>query len=193
MVPNRGNPSAPRLGDGVKKHRPKSLPDLLKMNRNAGTVYLALRSLSGERRQLNTTRQRITNLIHLSEKRISQAMQALDECGWVKVNYGRQGIKSWYRLSFPVGDFLPVVTKTTYRGRKVVDKNDLQGTRPCGDENDPHTLKGIGRTAPPFTPVGEGGGHAPLTGEHPSARIERERLAEIRKVRESGTPAEASP
>lgn len=178
----------------MKQHRPKSLPDLLTMNRNAGTVYIALRWLSGERRQLNTTRRRIADVCRISSKRISQAMQALDECGWVRVNYGRQGIKTWYRLSFPVGGFLPVVTKTTYRERKVVDKNDPQGTRPCGDENDPHTLKGIGRpTAPPLCPSGQGGAATHQSEEHPATRIERERLAEIRRARETGTHAEASP
>jgi len=177
----------------VKQHGPKSLPDLLKMNRNALTVYGSLRWLSNERRQLNTTRRRIADVCHLSEKRITDAMQALHDGGWVSVNYGRQGIKTWYRLSFPVGRFSPVVRKTTHRERRVVAQNDPQGTRPCGTENVPHTLKGIGRTAPPFTPVGEGVGHAPLTAEHPAARIERERLAEIRKARETSTPAEALP
>ena len=155
--------------------KPTPLPELLERNRNAATVYLALRCLSGERRRLSTTRARIAALCWLSPKRISEAMTALDECGWVAVNYGRAGIKRWYRLTFPMGHFLPMVTKTTLSKCKVGVKNDPKQTVCYGDKNDPLSLK-RDSDAPTPSPIGS-------AGRSPVEEIEHRRLSEIKAKR----------
>lgn len=162
----------------MNKARP--LPELLKLNRNAATVYMALRWIAGERRQLNITRDKIRAVCGLHIRRISEAMAALDECGWVVVNYGRHGIKTWYRLSFPVGQIFPVCMKTAHRERKVSDKKSTQGTVRCVYENDPQSLKRLGECP------ASSGGHVATTTESPAARIERERMAQIQAQRING-------
>ena len=138
-----------------RRRHPWALPKLLAGNRNALTVYGTLRWLSGESRRYATTRQRIADVCGLSLRSIGEAVQALDEAGWLTVNYGRQGLKSWYRLTFPVVGFFPVVRKTYHSKPKSVSKNIPQQTVCCGTKNIPHTLKGIGAcTAPPLTPTG---------------------------------------
>lgn len=84
------------------KGRAWPLPKLLAANRNTMTVYAALRWQSGEHRQLNTTRDRIAKVCGLHRETITDAIQALNQSGWVSVSYGRQGNRTWYRLTFPV-------------------------------------------------------------------------------------------
>jgi hypothetical protein len=133
----------------MKRKRPKPvpapwpLPKLLDTNRNAVTVYCAVRWLAGNRRRLSTTRATIKSVCGLSPKCISAAMTVLDAAGWVVVNYGRLGDQCWYRLSFPrrASEFFPVGRKTTHRKRKSRSKNDLQQTVTCRSKNDPPPLK----------------------------------------------------
>ena len=147
------------------------------MNRNAATVYLSLLWLAGDKRQLNTTRQKIAAVCHLHQRRISEAMQALHDGGWVTVNYGRAGNKAWYRLSFPVGRFVPVCMKTAHREGSGSDKKSTQGAVPCVYENDP--LSPIGDKARDPARL-NAAGHAPA--EHPADIAEREALALVSKA-----------
>ena len=95
----------------MKRRAPWPLPKLLAESRNALTVYGALRWLAGDARQLFTTRRKVRDVCGLAEDTISEAMTALDKAGWVRVGYGRQGNRTWYRLTFPVPGFFPVPAK----------------------------------------------------------------------------------
>ena len=128
-----------------------TLPELMEMNRNAATVYLALRWLANDGRQLNTTRPRIAEVCGLSLRLISRAVHALRDSGWIRMSRGWQQkppLRAWYRVSFPAQDLFPVGRKTTHKGRKRRKravgrktthkgssdgmKNDPQGRVPCG-------------------------------------------------------------
>lgn len=137
-----------------RRSTPWAIPKLLAANRNALTVYAVLRFLAGDSRRYSTTRQRIADVCGLSLRAIGFAVQALNEAGWLTLNYGRQGIKTWYRLTFPVVGFLPVVRKTYHSKRKSVSKNIPQQTVCCGTKNIPHPRKGVGATRPAPTPTG---------------------------------------
>ena len=95
--------------------RPIQLPGLLKRDRNAVTVYFSLRWMAGGSRQLNTTRQRIADVCGLSPKRITAAMTALHEAGWLIRRYGRNGKRAWYRLVLRGFGLFPEGRKTTFR------------------------------------------------------------------------------
>ena len=146
---------------------------LLRQDRNAMTVYSSLRWMAGDGRQLGTTRARIREVCHHSDKVITSAMNALDAAGWIKRSYGRSGNVTWYRISFPKTDFFPVGRKTTPREKRGGSKNGPQGSRRCGSKNDPHVLTDIGRNSNALNGTSES---APRYEEHPSVRIERERL-----------------
>lgn len=136
-------------GQPVKSRPPWPLPKLLAKNRNALTVYGVLRWLANDRRQLNTTRARITAVCGLHEDTISAAVAALGDAGWVSVGYGRQGNRTWYRLTFPVAGFFPVAGKTRHREGSGGQKNRPQGTARCGRKNRPPVRKYRGASPPP--------------------------------------------
>jgi hypothetical protein len=138
-----------------RRSTPWALPKLLAANRNALTVYAVLRFLAGDSRRYATTRQRIADVCGLSLRSIGEAVQALDEAGWLTMNYGRQGLKSWYRLTFPVVGFFPVVRKTYHSKPKSVSKNIPQQTVCCVSKNSTHSLNGVGASyGPAPTPTG---------------------------------------
>lgn len=174
----------------MSRPRPWPLEKLAAANRNAIAVYAALRWLAGDARKIGTTRLRIRSIVQLSEKRITAAVHTLDEAGWLALRYGRAGKISWYRITFPVGDFFPVRRKATRSKRVCRDENDPQQTVSCAAEKDLHSRKGV-RGGPAL----ECGDPAPEPiHEHPSARIERERMAQIRAAREQrDVDAPASP
>jgi hypothetical protein len=151
---------------------------LLATNRNAMTVYGSLLWIAEERRQLNTTRRAISKVCGLHEETITQAMTALNESGWVTVNYGRQGAKTWYRLSFPVPSFFPVPGKNPHREGSKSRKKPPQGTVPCTHKKPPQSLKRLGTVAA-LT-----GDPVPIEEktESRAARIERERMAQIQEA-----------
>lgn len=157
--------------------KPWTLDKLMAANRNAATVYLTLRWLAGGKRQLNTTRAKVSSVCGLHRQRISEAMTALGNAGWVKVNYGRAGIKRWYRLTIEM-DFFPMTMKTTHRESKSVHENRPKGTVPYDHENRPLSLKRGTRhaTSPPAVASGTA---APVQ-ESNAAKIERERMEQIR-------------
>jgi hypothetical protein len=156
-----------------RRRPPWPLPKLLKMNRNAVTIYISLRWLAGDRRQLNTTRAGIKAVCSLGVKTISAAMQALSDARWIRLNYGRYENKSWYRITFPCDTFFslqgaprrrnPSRAKKTPQGPpREGRKTPHRGVRPCRAKNDLHTLKGIGASLqPPPLTADAGGGSGP--------------------------------
>ena len=171
------------------KHDPWPLPRLLKADRNAATVYLALRVLASGRPQVNTTRRRIRDVCGLHERRVTAAVRALADAGWLTLRYGRSGKRTWYRLTLldvlalwvrkrPSGNY---ATPLALRARKrpsaratKVYENDPQRAARCGYENDPHPLEGIGRAPsprPPFPCRGSVGNSPPVPSD---ARAEQE-------------------
>ncbi len=169
----------------MKRAKPWPLSRLLADNRNAGTVVLAVFTLACGRRQVSTIRSRIGELCGLSARTIGEAVDALHRAGWLRRAYGRRNGKAWYRLSLPKALDALCVEKQHTGSRPKVSKNDTQGRRPCGTKND--TPSPRGEAGGPTAPALEGAGAArpdPMP-EHPSARIERERLAEIRAAREA--------
>jgi len=120
------------------------LPKLLTANRNALTVYAALRWLAGDSRRLCTTRARIGDACGLYRDTITAALQALDAAGWVRLRYGRAGTRTWFRLSFPGAGFFPVPAKTRHRKAAATGKNPTQETISCGGKNPLHSRKGVG-------------------------------------------------
>ena len=166
------------------KGKPKPLPDLLALNRNAATVYLAIRWLAGDRRQVNTTRAKIAAVCGLCKRAITDAVQALGECGWVRVSYGRQGLRSWYRLTLNAGVswIFPVCHKTTHREAKSVSKKGTQGTSRCVPKNVPHIRKYVER-ASASKPTPRPHEEIEPPAENPIARLEREAMERIRAAR----------
>lgn len=188
-----------------KKRGPWPLDRLVAEDRNAITVYVTLRWLVGSSRQLNTTRETIRSWCGLSLKLISSSMTALDKTGWVSVNYAREGVRTWFRLTFPKsadaffpllpetmlgrkkGNF-PVGRKTTHRGATRGSKNDPQGTSRCGSKNDlPSSKRGTATATALPPPIGVGSASASVPCPQPNrvARKEREMMAEIRAKREA--------
>lgn len=96
------------------KRRPWPLPKLLAENRNAIAVFAALRWLAGDHRQLNTTRRRIGEVCCMHEDTITSAMQTLHSASWIRLNYGRDGVKRWYRITFPKAGFFAMGVQTGF-------------------------------------------------------------------------------
>jgi hypothetical protein len=181
----------------VKRPRIKTLPELLAVDRNAATIYLAILHLAAGMRRLATTRGQIQEICGLRERRITTAINTLDASGWLVRRYGRRGLKAWYRLFLPFGDPFAVGRKTTHRksncaplpvGRKTTDskraaksKNDLQENICCRSKNNL-----------PFPKGKEGGFHTLNSGGTPprtytgGAALEAEKLRRIRQARSSG-------
>lgn len=158
----------------MNRRAPLPLPELLAMNRNAVTVYAALRSLAGERRQLFTTRRTIRELCGLSEDTISGAMTALGKAGWMCVNYGRQGRRTWYRLTFPVPGFFPVPAKRRHREGTRDPKKAAQGTVPCTPKNGAQSQGGLGAVpaaAPNARPEHGAASPAPTSAQDEEATV----------------------
>ena len=149
-----------------RARKPWPLPKLLGQNRCAITVYAALRWLSGDVRRLETTRDRITEVCGLHRDTISAAMKVLDKAGWVRLNYGRAGTRTWYRLSFPVQAFFPETGPSGHRKAKFAPfpgavgtgsrreggngQNRSQEARSCGGSNRlPPPLRGEAVLQPP--------------------------------------------
>lgn len=181
----------------MKRRAAEPLPELLRRNRNAATVYTALVILAEGKRQVNGTRARIAKQCGLAVRTIGMAVEALHEAHWIHRAYGRRGPRTWYRISLRENGLFAVVAKTTHRGarkthppvvRKAthsaasgVSKNDTQRASRCGTKNDTPLLEKRG--AVPAAAPGVATAPAQNADEHPSARIEREKLAAIRRAR----------
>lgn len=166
----------------MKRQPPWSLPDLCKTDRNALTVYAALRWLARNKNRLGTSRARIREQVLLSEKRITSAIQALAKARWITLRYGRAKNRIWYRLTFRAGDFFPVGLKTTLSKSRCRGKNDPQQTVCCGAQNGPYSRKGVGDG-----PAQVCGDPAPAAQEHLAMTVEREQMAMIRRRRGAAT------
>ena len=172
----------------MKTRAPWPLPKLLAQSRNAATVFVALLYLSGGRRRFGVTRGRIRTVCGLSERIIGAAVDALSRAGWLTRTYAsdtRDGRRSWFRILLR-GDVSALwYEKRTTGEQSVRRKTTTRKPVSCGTKNVPQPHKGLrgGPTAPALRRAGADAPD-PLP-EHPTARIERERLAEIRAVREA--------
>lgn len=91
---------------------PLPLPELIQRNRNAATVYLSLRYLAGDSRQLRTTRAKIGHVCGLHRETITKAVRVLHDGRWIKRSWGRAVNRRWYRITFVEISVLPWVGKT---------------------------------------------------------------------------------
>ncbi len=167
--------------------KPWPFPKLVKASRCAVILYAALRYLAGDRRQLNTTRQRIRDACGLHPDSTTEAMKALDAAGWVKLRRGYANERRWYRLTFPTVAVFPwgVIDRSSAgkKRKRLNGQRPSKGARPLGGHRPSNPLRG--RDAPGSPPV--------ASPEHETAApvkprwdaLERERLAEIRKRREA--------
>jgi hypothetical protein len=71
----------------VKRLRPKTLPELLKADRNAATVFAAVVYLAKGQRRIAAKRAEISGICGLIGRRITTALQALDKGGWLIRSY----------------------------------------------------------------------------------------------------------
>ena len=162
--------------------KPWPLDSLLKANRNAAGVYLALRWLAGKKRCLATTRRRIAEICPMHEDTISKAMRALADAGWIVLNYGRAGGKQWYRVSFPATkqQIFPGAVETGHRKKKQSHSNRPQGTIRCGRLNRPLFSK---ENKGANTPGLNGPDASALHNESQGVRREREFMEEKQRRR----------
>lgn len=168
--------------------KPWPLETLLQANRNAVTVYVVLKYLAGDKMITQPTREKIKAECHLSHKVISSAIGALAGAGWIKLTYGRDGYKRWYRIVLSRSGFLPIGRKTTRRKKTLRSKNDPKGKFPYRSKMTPSSSKEEGgASARPF----EGGSIA--QDEHPAVKRERELKQQAKMNREmAGDPIGAS-
>jgi hypothetical protein len=177
----------------MREHAPWPLRKLLETNRNAVTVFGVLLHLAEGRRRFGATRRRIRNVCGLSERVIGAAINTLHEAEWITRTYAsdtHNGRRSWFRIVLRNRSrnlwYEKRHTGHESTRRKTTHRKDVS----CGTKNVPQPHKGLkgGPTAPALAGAGAARS-APLPEplpEHPSARIERERLAEIRAAREVG-------
>lgn len=139
---------------------PIPLPDLLLLNRNAATVYAALRYLAGDKRQLRITRRRITEVCSLSKDVVTAAVTALHDGRWIVRRRGMMPGRRWYRITFPNVVTFPWAAKTSLRkkpdAKTQAGKNRSKRARPLNQKNRSNPLGGIGQSpdARPSLPVG---------------------------------------
>jgi hypothetical protein len=135
------------------------------------TVYGSLRWLSGLSRRLCCTRRRITEICGLHEDTITKAMKALNEAGWVEVNYGRHRKRTWYRLSFPKIEFFPVAEKLGGSAGDRSRKKRPQQRQSCGRKNRLHSLEGVGASFGPAPTTDCGAERTPACDSSPAREI----------------------
>ena len=109
---------------------PWTLAQLSAANRSAVVIYAALRWLSGDKRQLNTTRRKIAAITGMHKDTITKAIGTLREAGWVTGGIGSDGRWRWYQLSFPQKSFFPRAAETG--PRDVFPKAGRGGSRENG-------------------------------------------------------------
>ncbi len=145
--------------------KPESLLALLKSNRNAITVYGALRWLSGEKRQINTSRAAITEITRLHRSTITKAVTALHDGGWICRCRGHATNRRWYRITFASEEFFPCNGKTVPSARKK--SSILRAGKPIPSamskdgENHPKRAKRLRRKNRPNSLEGVGASYGP--------------------------------
>lgn len=147
-----------------------SLDDLLAADRNAATVYIAIRWLAAGRRRWQGTRKTLAGVCGLHRQTITKAVAALAEGGWLTLSYGRRGGKSWYELTFGEA-VLPEAGKTVPCGASNRRKNRPQSRVVRERKNRPpfsiEKDASAGRAA-------AGGGPAPASGQGGDPRPEKD-------------------
>ena len=155
-----------------REAQPSPLLELLHADRNAITAYVALRLLAGGSRQVNTTRARITEVCGLHRNRITTAITALHEGGWIIRRRGHAPNRRWYRITFKSEGLFPWAAKTYPRARKntrspravksdpsaasKVRENVPKRAKRLSRENGPNSLEGVGASYSP-APAPTGG------------------------------------
>ena len=123
-----------------RKPTPWPVPELLQHNRNAALLYLALRWLAGDSRQLNTTRAGIADVCGLHRETITKAMNTLHEAGWVVRNRGHAKGRRWYRITFPSKTLFPWAVETG--SNNVGSTRALRPVRPAQGRRAKHVQTG---------------------------------------------------
>lgn len=177
------------------KRRPKcwSLAQACAHCPSAARVWIALLDLAAERGSsvLTPTREQLATATGIRKHdTISTALTTLERALWLdRVHVPRVGAdgkrKTLLRL---ILRRTPRKTGHTVHRAVYAEKRGKGIPRKTG-----HDFP-YGKGAYTATPLSlSGGASSTPNDEHPATRIERERLAEIRAKRESGTPAEALP
>ncbi len=174
---------------------PWTIQPMLRENRHALTVLGVLRGLARGSRQLSPLREEVASIAGLSERIVGDAIAALHKGHWINRQYGREGLKTWYRITLPEVCWSPVCRKSTPRARTKMSKNSTQGKFPCMSKNDilpPKGGRGVPKRRRPPADAGASTGRpketrAPkqTTEEHPAQRAERKTLEAIRTKREA--------
>ncbi|MFH0983387.1 MAG: helix-turn-helix domain-containing protein [Planctomycetota bacterium] len=173
--------------------KPWPLADVYRASHAAPVVWLALLDLADKRGTpvVTPTREGLAKATGIDRhKSISRALTALEQAGWIDrrhVPVGKGGRQ--------VATLLRIVLrrrgrKTPHTGRNALGaKSALYGAKAVEGEKRPNFPTGRGRARPPPLPASRGAAARPADAcsEHPSARIERERLATIRAAREAET------
>lgn len=136
---------------------PWPLPRLLEADRNAATVYMVLLWLAAGRRQVYTTRARITAVCGLYRETITAAIQALDRAGWVRLRHGHVPARRWYRLTLAKLPPFPWAEKSRSREPGFRGKKPLKRAPRLSGKKPPNPLTGIGGLPAPALPPPVGG------------------------------------
>ena len=134
-----------------KRRRALSLPELLATNKHAVTVYFVLVHLADGGRQFSPSRNDIATIYPVSVKTVGRAIEALHDAAWINRAYGREGTRTWYRITLikkgPELHLPGGTQRPTGRTRRVRPKKN-----PCGtSETLPPTEEGRPTASP--TPV----------------------------------------
>ncbi len=138
----------------MKPPRRWTIERMLSADRNALTVFATIRGMARGARQLSPTREAIGRVCSLGDRAIGRAITALHKGQWLNRAYGRQGHRAWYRITLPVYEWFPVVSKTTHRETGRVSPESPQGPFPCGIKKVPPPRRGEGRSTAPALPAG---------------------------------------
>ncbi|RJP30926.1 MAG: hypothetical protein C4547_15995 [Phycisphaerales bacterium] len=166
-----------------------TLDKLLAADRNAGAVFLALVELAAGKRQIHKTRASIRAVCGLSERRITTAMHALRDAGWIRlaIQSDEAKTRSWYAVTLNATlSFEGRKTTAEVRGRHVGKRPPKRRASEDGKRPSP-PVRGRGLQPPPLSPDGSGSGAAPPDPQLRPRRTpaEADRMATIRAAREA--------
>ena len=167
--------------------KPVTIPELASANPNALTIWVVLQALAAKagKRQVCPSRERLGRLIGRGKAAVSRALHALDAGGWITLRYGQKGKKTWFRITLPdinFGAVLPPVAPSAEKSKRHKRRPARRALAPTSERPLSKERVGTDNNAPleedAFCPLA-------TEDEHPATRIERERLAEIRRRREA--------
>jgi hypothetical protein len=178
----------------ANRKRESTLAELHADRPSAAAVYLALLDLSAERKSnvVTPTRELLAERTGVNVKSVSNALTALQRAGWiarahVPIFAGTRQTATLLRITLCRRG-----RSTTHTGRSAVEGVKRPKGKGRSTPLDSPTERG-GHPIPALSGTGIARESAPETQptEHPSARIERERLAQIRARREARQIASA--